>query len=164
MMAKEQDLGRLASKAAEKQRAAKRSSSKKVEAKSTGANSLNPLTNTPEGKLVLYGIYAAIFILVVATAATWFNSMSQPSLTADQLAKQQAAVQQKADAVKQASLSAAQSASQSTQLSANDTRNIVIDGMGQTGKMMVEWLDLIMLLVIGGFIIGVFVKLGAIFK
>lgn len=45
-----------------------------------------------------------------------------------------------------------------------DFKNIVVDGMGITGAAIVEWLDLIVLLVVLGFIIGIFVKLGNLFK
>lgn len=45
-----------------------------------------------------------------------------------------------------------------------DFKKIVVDGMGVTGASIVEWLDLIVLLVVLGFIIGIFVKLGSLFK
>ena len=48
--------------------------------------------------------------------------------------------------------------------SKNDFKAIVVDGMGTTGAAVVEWLDLIVLLVVLGFIIGIFVKLGNLFK
>ena len=46
----------------------------------------------------------------------------------------------------------------------SDFKAIVTDGMGTTGAAIVEWLDLIVLLVVLGFIIGIFVKLGNLFK
>ena len=45
-----------------------------------------------------------------------------------------------------------------------DFQNIVVDGLGTTGAAVVEWLDLIVLLIVLGFIIGIFVKLGNLFK
>lgn len=45
-----------------------------------------------------------------------------------------------------------------------DFKNIVVDGMGTVGASLVEWLDLIVLLVVLGFIIGIFVKLANLFK
>lgn len=48
--------------------------------------------------------------------------------------------------------------------SKSDFKNIVVDGMGTSGAAIVEWLDLIVLLIVLGFIIGIFVKLGAMFK
>lgn len=45
-----------------------------------------------------------------------------------------------------------------------DFKGIVVDGMGTAGAAVVEWLDLIILLVILGFIIGVFLKLANLFK
>lgn len=45
-----------------------------------------------------------------------------------------------------------------------DFQNIVVDGMGTVGASIVEWLDLIVLLVVLGFIIGIFVKLGNLFR
>lgn len=45
-----------------------------------------------------------------------------------------------------------------------DFKDIVVDGMGTTGAAVVQWLDLIVLLVVLGFIIGIFVKLGNLFK
>jgi len=48
--------------------------------------------------------------------------------------------------------------------SKNDFKNIVVDGMGTVGAAIVEWLDLIVLLIVLGFIIGIFVKLGNLFK
>ena len=46
----------------------------------------------------------------------------------------------------------------------SDYKNIVVDGMGTTGAAVVEWLDLIVLLIVLGFIIGIFVKLGNLFR
>ena len=46
----------------------------------------------------------------------------------------------------------------------NDFKKIVTDGMGTMGAAVVEWLDLIVLLIVLGFIIGIFVKLGNLFK
>ena len=45
-----------------------------------------------------------------------------------------------------------------------DFKNIVVDGMGVTGAATVEWLDLIVLLIVLGFILGIFVKLGSLFR
>jgi len=45
-----------------------------------------------------------------------------------------------------------------------DFKDIVVDGLGITGAAVVEWLDLIVLLIVLGFIIGIFVKLGNLFK
>lgn len=45
-----------------------------------------------------------------------------------------------------------------------DFKLIVVDGMGTVGASLVEWIDLIVLLIVLGFIIGIFVKLGALFK
>jgi hypothetical protein len=45
-----------------------------------------------------------------------------------------------------------------------DFQDIVVDGMGTAGASVVEWLDLIVLLIVLGFIIGIFVKLGSMFK
>jgi hypothetical protein len=45
-----------------------------------------------------------------------------------------------------------------------DLQDIVVDGLGTTGAAIVEWLDLIVLLVVLGFIIGIFVKLGNLFR
>jgi hypothetical protein len=48
--------------------------------------------------------------------------------------------------------------------SKGDFKNIVVDGMGTAGAAVVEWLDLIVLLIVLGFIIGIFVKMGNLFK
>jgi hypothetical protein len=45
-----------------------------------------------------------------------------------------------------------------------DFKNIVVDAMGTGGAATVEWLDLIILLIVLGFIIGIFIKLGNLFK
>lgn len=45
-----------------------------------------------------------------------------------------------------------------------DFQDIVVDGMGTIGASLVEWLDLIVLLIVLGFIIGIFVKLGNLFR
>lgn len=45
-----------------------------------------------------------------------------------------------------------------------DFKEIVVDGLGTSGAAVVEWLDLIVLLVVLGFIIGIFVRLGSLFK
>jgi hypothetical protein len=46
----------------------------------------------------------------------------------------------------------------------NDFQNIVVDGLGTVGAAVVEWLDLIVLLVVLGFIVGIFIRLGNLFK
>ena len=46
----------------------------------------------------------------------------------------------------------------------DDFKAIVVDGMGTTGAALVEWLDLIVLLVVLGFIVGIFLKLANLFK
>jgi hypothetical protein len=46
----------------------------------------------------------------------------------------------------------------------SDFKNIVVDGLGTVGAAVVEWLDLIVLLIVLGFIIGIFIKLGALFR
>ncbi len=46
----------------------------------------------------------------------------------------------------------------------DDLQLIVEDGLGTAGAAVVEWLDLIVLLIVLGFIIGIFVKLGALFR
>ena len=45
-----------------------------------------------------------------------------------------------------------------------DFQNIVVDGLGTTGAAFVSWLDLIILLIVLGFIVGIFIKLGNLFK
>jgi hypothetical protein len=45
-----------------------------------------------------------------------------------------------------------------------DLQPIVVDGLGTVGAAVVEWLDLIVLLIVLGFIIGIFVKLGNLFR
>jgi hypothetical protein len=48
--------------------------------------------------------------------------------------------------------------------SKDDFQDIVVDGLGTVGASIVEWLDLIVLLIVLGFIIGIFVKLGNLFR
>ena len=48
--------------------------------------------------------------------------------------------------------------------SKSDFQNIVVDGLGTAGASFVSWIDLIVLLIILGFIIGVFVKMANLFK
>lgn len=45
-----------------------------------------------------------------------------------------------------------------------DFQNIVVDGLGTGGASFVSWVDLIVLLIVLGFIVGVFVKLGNLFR
>ena len=45
-----------------------------------------------------------------------------------------------------------------------DFKNIVVDGMGTASAAVVEWLDLIGLLIVLGFIVGIFIKLSSLFK
>jgi len=45
-----------------------------------------------------------------------------------------------------------------------DFQNIVVDGLGTVGAAFVSWLDLIVLLIVLGFIVGIFIKLGNLFK
>jgi hypothetical protein len=46
----------------------------------------------------------------------------------------------------------------------DDFQDIVVDGLGTVGAAVVEWLDLIVLLVVLGFIVGIFIRLGNLFK
>jgi len=45
-----------------------------------------------------------------------------------------------------------------------DFKYIVVDGMGTAGASVVEWIDLIVMLIVLGFIIGIFVKMAQLFK
>lgn len=45
-----------------------------------------------------------------------------------------------------------------------DAKNQVVDAMGTSGAMVLESMDLIVLLIVLGFIIGVFMKMGGMFK
>jgi hypothetical protein len=46
----------------------------------------------------------------------------------------------------------------------SDFQAIIVDGLGTTGAAFVSWLDLIVLLIVLGFIVGIFIKLGNLFK
>jgi len=48
--------------------------------------------------------------------------------------------------------------------SKSDFQNIIVDGLGTTGAAFVSWLDLVVLLIVLGFIIGIFLKIGNLFK
>ena len=45
-----------------------------------------------------------------------------------------------------------------------DFQDIVVDGLGTSGAAFVSWIDLIVLLIVLGFIVGIFIKLGNLFK
>jgi hypothetical protein len=45
-----------------------------------------------------------------------------------------------------------------------DFQDIVVDGLGTAGAAFVSWIDLIVLLIVLGFIVGIFIKLGNLFK
>jgi hypothetical protein len=46
----------------------------------------------------------------------------------------------------------------------SDFQAIVVDGLGTAGASFVSWVDLIVLLIVLGFIVGIFIKLGNLFK
>ena len=46
----------------------------------------------------------------------------------------------------------------------SDFQTIVVDGLGSAGASFVSWIDLIVLLIVLGFIVGIFMKLGNLFK
>ena len=46
----------------------------------------------------------------------------------------------------------------------DDFQDIVVDGLGVAGASFVSWIDLIVLLIVLGFIVGIFIKLGNLFK
>jgi hypothetical protein len=48
--------------------------------------------------------------------------------------------------------------------SKSDFQAIVVDGLGTAGASFVSWIDLIVLLVVLGFIIGIFMKLANLFR
>jgi len=45
----------------------------------------------------------------------------------------------------------------------DDFQNIVVDGIGVAGAEFVSWIDLVILLIILGFIVGIFLKFGNLF-
>jgi hypothetical protein len=45
-----------------------------------------------------------------------------------------------------------------------DFQAIVVDGLGTAGASFVSWVDLIILLIVLGFIVGIFMKLGNLFR
>ena len=46
----------------------------------------------------------------------------------------------------------------------SDFQNIVVDGLGTAGASVVSWISLIVLLAILGLVVGMFMKLGKVFK
>ena len=46
----------------------------------------------------------------------------------------------------------------------DDFKNIIVDGMGTAGASVVDWVDLFILLLVLGFVIGTFIRLGALFR
>jgi hypothetical protein len=48
--------------------------------------------------------------------------------------------------------------------STNDFQNIVVDGLGTAGASVVSWVSLIVLLAVLGLVVGLFMKLGKVFK
>jgi hypothetical protein len=48
--------------------------------------------------------------------------------------------------------------------SKDDFQAIVVDGLGTAGAAFVSWVDLIVLLIVLGFIVGIFIKLGNLFR
>jgi hypothetical protein len=46
----------------------------------------------------------------------------------------------------------------------NDFKNIIVNGMGTAGASVVDWMDLFILLIVLGFIIGTFIKLGKLIR
>jgi hypothetical protein len=48
--------------------------------------------------------------------------------------------------------------------SKEDFKNIVVDGMGTAGASVVDWIDLIILLLVLGLILGMFMKFGKVFR
>ena len=46
----------------------------------------------------------------------------------------------------------------------SDFQNIVVDGLGTGGASFVSWVDLIVLLVVLGVIVGIFMKLANLFR
>lgn len=45
-----------------------------------------------------------------------------------------------------------------------DFQNIVVDGLGTAGAAVVGWTELFILLIILGFVIGTFIKLGKVIR
>lgn len=46
----------------------------------------------------------------------------------------------------------------------DDFKNIVVDGMGTAGASVVDWIDLLILLIILGFIVSTFINLRKILR
>ena len=46
----------------------------------------------------------------------------------------------------------------------SDLQNIVVDGLGTAGASFVSWIDLLIVLIVLGFIVGIAVKMGTVFK
>ena len=95
-------------------------------------------------------------ILVAALVLMILSSGMSDGQTIDQKAKADAV---KADAQQQEDLEAAK-----THITSEDFKNVSIDAIGLPGAWIVEWIDLLVMLIVLGFIIGVFVKIGGLFK
>ncbi len=46
----------------------------------------------------------------------------------------------------------------------SDFQAVVVDGLGTAGASFVSWVDLVVLLIVLGFIVGIFMKLGNLFR
>ena len=117
-------------------------------------------------KFKLYAIYIVLAILVAITVvvmAVKWSGLPEDDKTVDQLAKESLASQKAAEQNAKMQ-SQTQQLSQQQSSSQSSTQSVVVNGLGATGGFVVEWLDLIVLLVVLGAILGVFIKLGDAFK
>lgn len=99
--------------------------------------------------LIIAGVLLCAIIVAIALSAGG----------SDTVVNDAKAVRQAADDVRAAAVTPS-----NYNYTEQDAKAIVVDGMGAAGSWVVEWLDLIVLLMVMAFILNVFIRLGRMFR
>lgn len=125
------------------------------------AKSAKPKPSKADAERVMKGALIATYIvlgvLVVLTLFYFFHQFGGEEKTADQVAKQQAVTTAAKETAAKAAL-ANRPRQQSSSGQMNFTGNVVADGLVAIGRMVAGFADLLVLLMVLGFVVGVLFK------
>jgi predicted PurR-regulated permease PerM len=112
----------------------------------------------PSNLPIIIGAFVVLLAIVGITLIVWLAKTNQtaPDPTQAPLAITPEGQRVQSQAAK---LSEQPQASQPQQF-----QNVVVDGMGRTGKFVVDYLDLVVLLIVLSFMIQVFLKIGKMWR
>ena len=109
-----------------------------------------------------YMLIGFVVVALVCSGALFIYQINDNGKTVDQIAREQTA--EKHAAVQLAVEQHTSVADVNLENSKSEFKNGVVDGFGTAGSYIVQWLDLIVVLIIIGFIFSIFVKMSDMFS